>query len=99
MTYIPDILDLKKTLVCFCTRSHVFSNAAYVALDPPLFNIRGLCYSNSKSLVLPKNCLLPNCTESLKDLISNPCITKELFSYVGGRLSTNGANSQDEKLF
>ena len=44
------ILSENQSLVGFCPRSRVFSELSYIALDPPFFHTRGICYSKGKQL-------------------------------------------------
>lgn len=53
--FLSDILNAKKTLVAFCPRNHVYPELAYLALDPPFFNIRGMCHAKRKKLSPAEN--------------------------------------------
>ena len=44
------ILSENQSLVGFCPRNRVFPELSYIALDPPFFHTRGICYSKGKQL-------------------------------------------------
>ena len=56
---MADMLHSSNELVGFCPRRNQFPALAYIALDPPFFHKRGICYRKDKIL-----------TEAEKNLIS-----------------------------
>ncbi len=50
LDYIGKILSGDDTLVGFCPNNHIFKELCYIALDPPLYHKRGLCYRKGRKL-------------------------------------------------
>jgi len=67
--FLSDILNAKKTLVGFCPRNHFYPELAYIALDPPFFNIRGICHSKGKRLSPPERRLAELLQEAPKQRV------------------------------
>ena len=56
--FLADILNAKKSLVGFTPRHQIHGSLAYIAIDPPLFLIRGVCYSKGRELSSAENALI-----------------------------------------
>lgn len=41
---VPDMMHSGEDLVALCPRNHVYPDLAYIALDPPVFFSRGICF-------------------------------------------------------
>jgi len=67
--FLSDILNAKKTLVSFCPRNHIYPQLAYIALKPPFFNARGICYAKRKKLSPPENRLVQLLREAPKQRV------------------------------
>jgi len=56
--FLADILNAKKSLVGFIPRHQIHGSLACIAIDPPLFLIRGVCYSKGRELSSAENALI-----------------------------------------
>ena len=49
-TTIPGMMQSEEELVTLCPRNHFYSNLSYIALDPPFFFSRGICFRKEGQL-------------------------------------------------
>ena len=69
--FLAEILTVKRTLVGFCPRNHYYPDLAYIALDPPFFNVRGICYPKHEHLSPPERRLAELLREAPKERVWN----------------------------
>ncbi len=55
---LADMLQTSDELVGFCPRRNQFPALAYIALDPPFFHKRGICYRKGKILTAAEKALI-----------------------------------------
>ena len=55
---LGNILAENQSLVGFCPRNRCFPELSYIALDPPFFHTRGICYRKGKQLTAPEKILM-----------------------------------------
>ena len=55
---LGELLAENDTLVSFCPRNNRFDNLAYIALDPPFYHKRGICYRKGRKLTAAEKLLL-----------------------------------------